>query len=284
MCYHQNEIYFKGAIDLMDKSLRRANEIIKNHLKNIAGLQVSIKAIILVGSLSNNSYIGKAGSDIDLIHIVTDDCDYNVRNSILSLIEKTQIESNNDIPISKCVYRYVELFRPFKTDFELSLCNKDYIELPIEIFRIKDSGVVIYGDDIIENIDTPTRDEVITFQKISYEWSKLLAIQNPDVDAKRQELLKNPSVRMIAQIVITGAMMDYYFATNKSCSSKFDIAIKMKTDVAGYYFQNLLDLVAKWRYETEDFNNYDEQELKSLFKNWFSIRNEKGIDYVPILI
>ena len=53
---------------LVDKSESRAKEIVGIHLIELEKeLSNELLSVILVGSLSNNSYTGHAGSDIDLI-------------------------------------------------------------------------------------------------------------------------------------------------------------------------------------------------------------------------
>ena len=57
------------------KTKERALEIINIYLKAIETVK-SIKSLILVGSLSDDTYTGNAGSDIDLVHIIYDRYDY----------------------------------------------------------------------------------------------------------------------------------------------------------------------------------------------------------------
>ena len=61
----------------MDRSKKRALEILDLYLNEAKNLDF-IKAIILVGSLSDDTYTGNAGSDIDLVHIVSDERDYKL--------------------------------------------------------------------------------------------------------------------------------------------------------------------------------------------------------------
>ena len=252
------------------------------HLENIKELSGEIKSVVLVGSLSNNSYTGNAGSDIDIVHIISNDSDMEMRNMIIDIINKTQTETNNDIPISRCIYRYSDLFHPYKIDFELTQSNKDYIELPIEILRMKESGIVVYGENIIDNIDTPLREDIILFEKLAQQWNGAMARENPEAEEKRKRLLDNPTASIITQIVLTRAMLDYYFATNKSCSNKLIIVDVINKDVPQYYFKKVLGLAVKWRYNINRFTIEDEQEMQSLFKEWCFIRNGKEVDFVPM--
>lgn len=268
----------------MNKSKERAREIIETHLKNIHCYgEGSVKSIILVGSLSDDSYTGNAGSDIDLIHILKENAPAINRAKIINLIDKTEQSTNKDIPISRCVYHYEDMFRPYDTDFDLCSENKDYIELPIEVLRIKDTGLVIYGEDIIEAIDNPTRDDVIKFINISKAWEKLTAKQNPEFYFEYYKMIESPTIRILSQMIITNAMLHYYFATGKSCSSKQKISIKMKDNVPNYKFQRLLDLCVKWRYSPKDITQDEEEYMMLQYKEWKIIKDNNSFDYVPLI-
>ncbi|WIV11540.1 hypothetical protein [Proteiniborus sp. MB09-C3] len=268
----------------MNKSLERAKEIINHHLKNISSLNNSIFiSVILVGSLSDNSYTGNAGSDIDLIHVLSDNAPSNSRDIVFKTITKTEQETNNDIPISRCIYRYSDLFIPYSTDFDLNLENKDLMELPIEIMRIKDSGITIFGENIIEKIDNPTREDIILFKNISGKWNELLKEEKPDWYVQYLKTCENPTIRIIVQTVIIRAMLDFFFETGMSCSSKLKIADNMYKEVTDYRFQRLLDLCVKWRYLPTDITQDEEEYMRKAFREWNDYREGKGIDYVPLM-
>ena len=54
-----------------NKTKERALEIIRIYLQAVQTVP-SVKSVILVGSLSDDTYTGNAGSDIDLVHIIYD--------------------------------------------------------------------------------------------------------------------------------------------------------------------------------------------------------------------
>ena len=58
-----------------NKTKERAWEIINLYLQDIKTIK-SVKSVILVGSLSDDTYTGNAGSDIDLVHVIYDQYDY----------------------------------------------------------------------------------------------------------------------------------------------------------------------------------------------------------------
>ena len=60
---------------MSNRTKERAWEIIEIYLKSIENVK-SVKSVILVGSLSDDTYTGNIGSDIDLVHILYDRYDY----------------------------------------------------------------------------------------------------------------------------------------------------------------------------------------------------------------
>jgi hypothetical protein len=266
----------------MSKSKERAHLIIAHHTEAIKNLNGIIKSVILVGSLSDNSYTGNAGSDIDLIHILYSDASADSKNIVYDLITKTEEETNKDIPISKCIYFYDNLFPPYKTDFELHDKNKDMVELPIEIFRIKESGKTLYGDEIINEIPMPAKNDVLLFREISERWNKSIAEQNPERHKIYLQTVSNPPVRLIVQSVLTGAMTHYYFFTNESCSSKAQIYYKVKKSIPSYRFLKLLELSHKWRFDFDSITDDDTAYMISEYKTWYEIKSKSSFDFVPV--
>jgi len=266
----------------MNKSIERAYQIISHHIENIDRLHGLVKSVVLVGSLSDDTYTGNEGSDIDLIHVLHDAAPMDSREIVRACIAKTELETDKDIPISKCIYFYRDLLRPYKKDFELNENNRDMVELPIEIMRMKDSGKAVYGEDIIRNIDTPTWDDVLTFHDISERWSKSIAEQDPESYRTYMETAANPPIRLIVQSVLTRAMIHYYFYTGNSCSSKALIYDKMRTAVADYRFLRLLELSHKWRFDPDSIMSDERDFLMSEYQVWYQILKDKPYDYVPI--
>ncbi|MDR1329940.1 MAG: nucleotidyltransferase domain-containing protein [Oscillospiraceae bacterium] len=265
----------------MDKSKERAHQIIARHIESIKRLRGLVKSVVLVGSLSDDTYTGNAGSDIDLIHVLNDDAAADAGNIIRSCISQTEAETGNDIPISRCVYFYKNLLPPYKTDFELCADNKDMVELPIEIFRMKDSGRIIYGEDIIGKIPVPTRNDVLLFHNISKSWNKAIAEQDPERYKRFLQTAAAPPIRLIAQSVLTGAMTHYYFYTGDSCSSKAKIYEKVKTSIPDYRFIKLLKLSHKWRFDPENVDDDEKAFMLKEYQVWYETRLKKPFDFVP---
>lgn len=124
---------------LVDKSESREKEIVGIHLIELEKeLSNELLSVILVGSLSNNSYTGHAGSDIDLIHILKDEVSDYIRHQVRDIIERTESLTSHDLPIAKCIYRLNEMKSPFRFDFEL--CKLTVYNICINQFR-KNSGI-----------------------------------------------------------------------------------------------------------------------------------------------
>lgn len=258
----------------MDRSKKRALEILEMYLAQ-AKEMAFIKTIILVGSLSDDTYTGNAGSDIDLIHIVSDREDYVwEKEQIFHLIDKIEEETGHAIPIARVVYQNKHLLRPYHYDFPLSLENKDLMQRPIEIFRILDSGITVYGEEIIGSIERPDRGDVEMSEKLEQDFSQTL--KNTDWYREYIEMREKPSIRIMTQIVLTTAMSEYYFYTGNSCSSKYRILERAEQELPDLQYLNLLRLCHKNRFFPEQITPEDlecmEREYQTCFKprskNW----------------
>lgn len=261
----------------MDKSKERAWEIIKTYIQAAKDLAF-IKAIILVGSLSDDTYTGNAGSDIDLVQIVSDEVDYQLeRSTIIRLIGQIEEQTGHDIPISRVVFQEQHLVHPYQYDFELKPENKDLIERPIEIFRVLDSGIVLMGDPgIIDSLERPIREDVLETKKLGRKHLEILRTEDPAFYREYQKTTENPSLRIMTQIVLTTALSEYFFYTDKSCSSKYHILQRVEKDLPDLPYLNLLRLCHKNRFSPEEITEKDRinmgEEYQSLFlprpKTW----------------
>lgn len=263
-----------------DKSEKRAREILHNFVNEVSmKFEGEIEALILVGSLSNGSYVEGPGRDIDVITVLKDTTNEETRNSILKQIVVTEGKFNNDIPISRTVYRISEMKRPFKRDVNLSLENKHLLEITTELQRIHESGILIYGKDIIKELPVPTREEVIFFDKLGREWSEIELSKNPGI----REMLNEPPINILVQIIITNAFRHYFYSTNKSCSNKHEIAFRMRQDVPNYRFQRALDIATKYKINPNEelpLEEYDE--LKKEYEELIKWRGPLPVDEVPL--
>lgn len=231
---------------MSNKSKERAFEIIKYYVDQISKLPF-IKSIILDGSLSDDTYTGNKGSDIDIVNVIESNNYYEDKLYLLKLIEDIENFTNKDIPISKVVYNYSQLFHPYYYNFDVNKTNKDLIELPIEVLRIKYSGKTLYGEDIISVIDQPTKEDVLYCKELNQQLLMKQASENPKGYSSYLETIKNPPMSILCQIVITTAMEDYFLVLGKNCSSKRKILECIEKDWPQYEKIELLRICHKYR-------------------------------------
>lgn len=252
----------------MNKTKERAKEILKLYLDEVKALDF-VKSVILVGSLSDDTYTGNAGSDIDLIHIVSDEVDYGLeKKQITELINKVERAADEDIPIAKVVFQQRHLIHPYNYDFELSQENKDLIERPIEIFRALDSGITVYGEDLIQTLERPTYADVEMTKRLGARQMDTLK----DTDWYKNEYIKivaDPSIRMMTQIVLTTAMSEYYYYTGKSCSSKYYILERVEKECPQIIYLNLLRLCHKNRFSPDKITEQDIEMMRREYQTVF---------------
>ena len=166
----------------------------------------------------------------------------------------------------------------------MCLENKDLIELPIEILRIKDSGITVWGNDVIDYIDLPIRDDIIKSKNLTSMWNKRERERFPERYKENRKYIEEPPSRILIQSIIVNALLDYYFITGKSCSSKKEIGYLMKRDVGNYIFQELLDLCVNFPYVPEEVTLIQEQWMHDQYKIWRQKRMGTEIGNIQHLI
>lgn len=251
----------------MNKSKERAKEILSLYVSEAKNIEF-IKSIILVGSLSDDTYTGNAGSDIDLIHIVSDEEDYLFeKKQIFELISRIEGATEKDVPIARVVFQQRHLVRPYEYDFELSVDNKDLMQRPIEIFRILDSGITVYGEDIIQKIERPARSDVEMSERLNAQ--HLETLKNTEWYKGYVKMIENPTIRIMTQSVLTTALSDYYFYTGNSCSSKYHILKRMEQELPQLSYLNLLRLCHKNRFSPDEITEEDVETMKREYQTCF---------------
>ncbi len=261
-----------------NKSEARARQILRLHLNALEEKpELGLLSVVLVGSLTTGSYTGDDGSDIDLIHILRDDAPEESRQQVLEAIARTEVTTGRDIPISRCVYRYRDLFSPYPKGLAGQVVYKDYAELPIEIMRMKDSGQTVWGRDILDTIDYPSREDVLAGKEEERRWSEAIQEQTGFRPIAPEDL----PMRLIVQSVLVRALLDYYFATGRSCSDKAAVAEKLGRDVPGYAFLTLVELCTRWRYRNPSFTSADGENVQRLWSAWLERRKGMAPGDVP---
>ena len=259
------------------KSRERAMEVLAYHLRLIdEKCTKMLQAVLLTGSLVTGSYTGDAGSDIDLVHILRDDAPENARQALLDCIAQTERETGRDLPISRCVYRMKDLYPPYPADFELCPENKDYIELPVELLRLKDASRVVWGELDMEEIPAPKRVDVIACQELSARWVKQMVAAG--IPLPPQDDLP---LRLMVQSVLVHALLDVFFATGRSCSDKAAVGQRLRDGVPDYAFLPLVEACTRWRYAPEKFTDADEALILAQWPHWREVRRQLPTDGVP---
>ena len=259
------------------KSRVRAMEILALHLRNIGqDCAVDLQAVVLTGSLVTGCYTGDAGSDIDLVHVLRDDAPADARGRVLACIARTEQETRRDLPISRCVYRLRDLYPPYPVDFELCPANKDYIELPVELLRMKDTARVVWGEMPMEQIPTPTREDLMAYQALSGRWVQQMI--DAGVPLPPQDHLP---LRLMVQSVLVHALLDVFYATGRSCSSKAEVAKRLRDDVPDYAFLSLVEACTRWRYAPASFTEEDKQLISGQWPLWQAARKTLPAGDVP---
>ena len=208
-----------------------------------------VQAIVLVGSLAAGSYVAGPGADVDQITVLSDDCPTGTFPLVLDTLAAVERELDSTIPLARSVYLRRDLERPFRMDFDLVLENKRLMEVPVELLRMHEHGQLIWGDrHMIARLPIPTREEVIAFDQLGREWSRTLRA----TDSKWARPLRDMPVRISAQVLLANAFRHYYYATGRSCSSKLEIARRMRQDVPGYLFQAALEEATDLKYRLGD--------------------------------
>ena len=254
---------------MANKTKERAWEIIDIYLREIKNVP-SVKSVILVGSLSDDTYTGNAGSDIDLVHVVYDRYDYtSEKKRITDLISEVENKTDKDIPFSRTVYSEKHLVHPYTYDFEPNLENRDLADRPIELFRVLDSGKILYGEDIIPSLERPTRDDVRKSVELGKEQRRILEKQYPDWAKEYDGMHRHPTIRIMTQIVLTTALSDYYFYTGKSCSSKYRIRERVEEDLPGLSYLHLLKLCHKNRFSPDEMTEADFETMNREYEDVF---------------
>lgn len=253
----------------MNNSKERAWEIINLYLSEIKQLSF-VESVILVGSLSDNTYTGGPGSDIDLVNIVNNDIDYDFeKQSIFRLLDQVEKETNHDVPIARVIYQSQHLVHPYQYDFDLTAENRCLINRPIEVFRIIDSGLVLFGTDVRDNIERPSFEDVLKCDQLEQSLLETEKKRNPEWFQQYSAMKLNPTIRILTQSVLTTAMLEYYFYTGKSCSSKYLILERMENDVPTLSYLNLLRLCHKNRFAPKKITSKELDAMRKEYQDCF---------------
>ncbi len=210
-----------------------------------------VKAVVIVGSLATGSYIPGPGSDIDQVTILHDDAPTDTTGRVEDILKDIEQGSASGIPFARSIYHISDLLRPFNRDFPLTRENKKYLEVPVELLRIHESGKLVWGDStVLASLPVPTREEVREFDELSRQFNRLLRKERSgNSPAKR---MRGLPARISGQVLLTNAFRHYYYATGESCSNKLRIYERMRARVPGYLYLAGLELATRMKRSMAD--------------------------------
>ena len=268
----------------MDNNRVLLMNILDEYIKNMNQVQKdAIEAIVLIGSLSTKNFIYTTGCDIDIVTILKDHIrieDYEMKSSYI----EQDFKNEKNIQIDNTIYNKSDLMQPFETDFENIKLRINLANTVVELLRIKESGIVVYGNKtIISELSTPTRKEILSFYELSEELGKFILDSNDNYADQRSKMLEEMPPNIATQILFTNAFKHYYIKTSKSCSDKLEIYKKVEESIPDYKFLKGLELATKYRQDQE--NGLDKNEINALrqeakeFMSW----KKKTIEDLPLI-
>jgi hypothetical protein len=89
-------------------------------------------------------------------------------------------------------------------------------------------------------------------------------------------MCNHPTTNILVQIVITGAMKDYFITTGKNCSSKYRILQVIIDDLPNYHDLELLNLCHRWRFNNSTITNEDIVKMNYLYEEWKKYRKRNS--------
>jgi len=246
-----------------DKSEKMARLILQKYIEFVTSdREDSIEAIILVGSLVTKSYV-PGPSDIDQITILKDLAPIEALKRVLQHINQAMEFFDRSVNLSTVIYHHSDLKRPWKTDYEFTRETKHLLTIPEELLRIHDHGEVIYGEkDIIFHLPKPTMKEITAYHNLMRKWNKKIIEAHPEIE----KVVKNPTVRIAVQSILSKATWHYYYATGHTCFNKHEIAHRLKKELPGYIFQNEVELATKIR--TAEFKGISKKDTDLLISGY----------------
>ena len=123
-----------------------------------------VTAIILTGGLARGSY--QPGlSDVNLITVLDDSSPDSVRADISGIY--SQVGRDHSIQLEPIILKYADFWPPWNDD----------LRVQPELLRLKASARVLYGQNIIECLPTPTKGQMWKFHHSFRKW--LLKSEQP---------------------------------------------------------------------------------------------------------
>ena len=213
------------------QALKMVDQFVSECEKTYAQHLVSI---ILTDGLARDSY--QPGlSDIDLITVLRDETDHDVRSGISHVYSR--ISGENGIQFEPIVLEYRDFLPPWNNE----LCIQP------EIFRMKASGMVLYGEDIIDTIPTPTKRQMWEFDRSFRIW----------LEESGQPDWKNWTLKSSLKSILGQATTYFYYRTGIFEFSRDHIADLFADHLRDFpHYSSLMLASYLWRHYPE---NVDEE-------------------------
>ncbi|MFC1714718.1 nucleotidyltransferase domain-containing protein [Candidatus Poribacteria bacterium] len=161
----------------------------------------NVVAIILTGSLAGGSY--QPGlSDVDLLTVLGDRSPDRVRDSISSLCRR--MSSDYSTQLDPIILEHSDFWPPWND----SLCIQP------ELLRLKAGARVLYGQNIVEHLPTPTKRQMWEFDRSFREW----------LTQSNQPNWRYWSLKESLKTIFGQAMTYFYYKTGIAEYSKHHIA------------------------------------------------------------
>ncbi len=173
-----------------------------------------VVAVVLTGSLASGSY--QPGlSDIDLLTVLSNDSPDRTRDGISSLYRR--ISRDYSTQLDPIILEHRDFWPPWND----SLCIQP------ELLRLKAGAKILYGQNIIERLPTPTKRQMWEFDRSSRGW--LVQPDQPD--------WQNWSLKESLKTILGQAMTYFYYKTGITEYSKHRI-----TDLFSHHFPHFCHL------------------------------------------
>jgi len=210
---------YQSALKMVHQFVCECEETYAQHLVSI----------ILTGSLARGSY--QPGlSDVDVITVLRDSSPDDVRVGLSHLYNRLSGEYN--IQFDPITFEHQDILPPWDDD----LCIQP------EIFRMKASGKVLCGENIIDNLPTPTKRQMWEFERSFKKWFK-----ESDQSNWQDWTLKNCLKAILGQ-----ATLYFYYKTGIFEFSKDHIADLFADHLPHFPHQSSIMLASYlWRHYPE---------------------------------
>jgi hypothetical protein len=262
---------------IKDNSETTARLLLQHYVDSVAREHGDLAlAIVLTGSLVTGSYVPGPG-DIDQITILTDDAPADAEGKIRAAVQAVMDGSGRVVNLADVTYRRHHLERPWSTEWNLRPETKHLATVPEELLRMHDHGQVIWGHLDIAQLPLPTWEETISYRTRWREWNRQSQEGNEEVAAT----MRDPSVRIAVQALLSNAIWHYYYATGLTCFSKHRIAGALQSEVPGYAFQSAVNLATALRRRGFDASAGEQESLVRSARELRQWNREHPVGAVP---